>query len=96
MNLRVAGIGEGRAALVGAPGGGDVAALGVGGKIKNVAVAAGGQHHGVGRRWLTISPVTRSRATMPSGVAVDDHQIEHFACAETSSTLPAPICRHSA
>ena len=49
VNLRVAGIGEERAALVGAPDGGDVAALGVGGEIEDVAVAAGGQHDGVGR-----------------------------------------------
>ena len=48
MNLRVAGIGEKGAALVGAIGGRDVAIEGVGGQIEDRAVAAGGQHHGVG------------------------------------------------
>ena len=44
MNLRVTRIGEERALLVGAPGGGDVAAFGVGREEENIAVTAGGQH----------------------------------------------------
>ena len=48
MDLREAGIGKERALLVGAIGGGDVAAAGIGREIEDVAVAAGGQDHRIG------------------------------------------------
>ena len=81
VNLRVAGIGEERALLVGAPGGGDVAALGVGGEEEDVAVAAGGQHHRVAgvRGDLAGDQVAHDDAL---GVAVDDHQVEHLRARE--------------
>ena len=65
MDLREAGIGEERAAFVCAPDGGGVGALGVGGKIKDVAVAAGAEHDGIGQMRIRSSPVTRLRVTMP-------------------------------
>ena len=48
MDLGEAGVGEERAALVRTPDGGGVAALGVGGEIVDVAVAAGGEDDRVG------------------------------------------------
>ncbi len=65
MNLREAGIGEQRAALVRAPDGGGVGTFGVGRKIVDVAVAAGCQNHRVGDMQTRICPVTRLRVTMP-------------------------------
>ena len=47
VDLGKAGIGEQRAALVGAPDGGGIAAFGVGGEEEDVAVAAGAEHHRV-------------------------------------------------
>ena len=49
VDLRVAGVGERRALLVGPPGRGHVAGLGVGRQEVDVAVPAGAQQHGVGR-----------------------------------------------
>ena len=77
MNLRVTRIGEGRALLVGPPGGGDVAALGVGGKIKNIAVAAGGQNHRVGRVGGN-GPRDQVARDDAFGMAVDHDQVQHF------------------
>ena len=77
VNLRVAGVGEEGALLVGAPGGGDVAALGVGGKKKHVAVAAGGQHHRVARVGRDLAGDQVADDDAP-GLAVDDHQVEHL------------------
>ena len=48
VDLREAGVGEGRPLLVGAPDGGAVAALGVGGQVEDIAVAAGGQADRIG------------------------------------------------
>ena len=77
VNLRVAGIGEERALLVGAIGGGDVAAAGVGREIKNVAVAAGGEDDGIGRVPADFAgdQIADDDAL---GVAVDDDEIEHL------------------
>ena len=49
VNLRVARVGEKRAAAIGPPDGGTVRRLGVGGEVEDVAVAAGGQHDRVAR-----------------------------------------------
>ena len=63
--------------LVRAPDGGGVAALGVGGKIVDVAVAAGAQHHRIGdvRFDFAGDQVARDDA---AGVAVDHHQVQHL------------------
>ena len=67
---------------------GDVAALGVGGEVEDVAVAAGGQHHRVGRRGTRSCPVTRSRDDDAAGLAVDHDQVQHLGARVTSSTVP--------
>ena len=81
VDLREAGIGEERAALVRAPDGGGVAALGVGREIEDVAVAAGAEHHGVGdvRFDLAGDQVARDDAAR---LAVDDDQVEHLGARE--------------
>ena len=72
-----------------------VGALGVGGEIVDVAVAAGGQDHGVGhvRFDLAGDQVARDDAAR---VAVDHDQVEHLVCAGYMLTWPAPIWRSSA
>ena len=94
MNLRVAGIGEERALLVGAPGGGDVAALGVGREEKHVAVTAGRQHDRIAgvRGDFAGDQVAHDDAF---GVAVDHDQVEHLG-ARNICTVPRPIWRQSA
>ena len=77
MDLGEAGVAEGGALLVRAPDGGGVAALGVGGQVEDVAVAAGGQHHRVRRPGLDgarhhVAGDDAARA------AVDDHHLEHL------------------
>ena len=82
MDLREAGIGEQRAALVRAPDGGDVGALGVGGEIVDVAVAAGGEDDRVGDVTLDLAgdQVARDDA---AGRAVDHDQVEHLGARDT-------------
>ena len=95
MDLREAGIGEQRAALVGAPDGRGVAAIGVGGEVEDVAVAAGGQAPPRRPAWDSILPVTRSRVTMPR--AAPSITIRSSISVRGSiSTWPAPIWRSSA
>ncbi len=77
MNLRVAGIGEERAPLVGAPGGGDVAAFRVGREVEDIAVAAGGKDHAI-RRVRGDRAGDHVAHDDAFGVAVHDHEIEHF------------------
>ncbi len=81
VDLRVAGIREERPALVGTEGAGDVAALGVRGKIENVAVAAGAEEHRIGRVAADFAGdhVADDDAL---GVAVHQHQIEHLGARE--------------
>ncbi len=101
VDLREAGIGEQRAALVRAPDGGGVAALGVGGKVEDVAVAAGGQHHRVGqvRFDLAGDQVARDDAAR---LAVDHDQVQHLGAREhlhrarRRSAAPAPGRRPAA
>ena len=77
MNLHEAGVGEQGASLVGAPGGGDVAHLGVGGQVVEVAVAAGGQYHRVGG--VRVQPPGHQVAGHDAARdAVDHHQLQHF------------------
>ena len=77
MNLRVAGVAEERAALVRAIRGGDIAPLGVRREIENVAVASRAEQDRVSgvAADLTGHHVPDHDAL---GVAVDQHQIEHF------------------
>lgn len=77
MDLGEAGVGEVRALAVRPPGGGDVAALGVGGEVEDVAVAAGGEHHRVGElgRDLTGDQVADHDA---AGPPVDDDELQHL------------------
>src|SRR5208337_1243863 len=71
-----AGVGKEGAALVGAPDGGGVAALGVGGKVEDVGVAAGGKHDGVGHVDCNLA-VVQIAGDDAAGLAVDDDQVQH-------------------
>ena len=77
VDLGVARVGEKRAFLVGAIGGGDVAAAGVGREIENVAVTAGREDHRIGRMPDDFAgdEVARDDAL---GVAVDHDEVEHL------------------
>ena len=77
MDLREAGVGEGGALLVGAPDRGGVAALGVGGEVEDVAVAAGGEDDGVGRVRLDLA---RDHVADDDAAraAVDHDQLQHL------------------
>ena len=77
MDLGVARVGEERAFLVGAIGGGHVAAAGVGREEKNIAVAAGREDDGIGRvpDDFAGDEVAGDDAL---GVPVDEDEIEHF------------------
>ncbi len=76
MDLGEAGIGEKSAALVGAPDGGGVAALGVGGKIEDVAVAAGGEDDGVGHVDFDFAVVERA-GDDAAGLAIHNDEVQH-------------------
>ena len=77
VNLGEAGVGKVGAMFVRSPDGRGVAALGIGGEIEDVAVAAGGQHHRVGSVALDLAGdhVADDDA---AGPAIDHHQIEHL------------------
>jgi hypothetical protein len=77
MNLRVTRVGEVRPALVAPPGGGHVAALGIGGQVIDVPVPAGAQHNGVADVAFQL-PGHQIAGDDAAGLAVDDHQVEHF------------------
>ena len=90
VNLRETGVGEIRAAAMGAPDGGRIAGFRVGGEVKNVAVAAGREHHRVARvRADRAGPqVARHDA---AGLAVDHHKVEHLGVRDAWSRVPAAI-----
>jgi len=77
VDLRVAGIGETGPAAVRAEGRRDVAALGVGGEVEDVAVAARADHDDVGGPGFdgARDEVARDDAL---GLAVDDDEVEHL------------------
>ena len=77
MNLRVAGIGEVRAAAIRAPDGGGVRGFGVRREIEDVRVAAGGEDDGVGgvRGDRAGDEIAGDDAF---GLAVDEHDVEHL------------------
>ena len=81
VDLREAGIGEGRALLVGAPDRRPVAALGVGREIKDVAVPARRQAHGVREVRLDLARdhVPHDDAASP---AVHDDELLHLVARE--------------
>lgn len=62
---------------MGPPGRGDVAALGVGGQVEHVAVAAGGEHHRVGELAGDLTGDQVPDHDAPS-LAVDDDQLQHL------------------
>ena len=76
VDLREARIGKEGAALVGAPDGGGVAALGVRGEIEDVAVAAGGEDNSVGHVDFDFAVVETARDDA-AGLAIDDDQVQH-------------------
>ena len=77
MNLRVAGVRHEGSAFVGAEGGHDIAAHGIGREIENVSVSAGGEDDGVGGVGtdFTGDEVADDDAF---GLAVDDDEVEHL------------------
>src|SRR5271166_2294160 len=77
VNLRVTGIGQGGAFFVGAPNRGGVATLGVGRKIKNVTVTAGGEHNRVGSVGGKL-PGDQVAHNDAARMAVDGNEVEHF------------------
>jgi hypothetical protein len=78
VDLRVAGIREAGAALVGAPDGGGVGAPGVGREIEDVAVAAGGKDDGVGGRVTGDFAGDEIAGDDALGLAVDQDEVEHL------------------
>ena len=77
VDLGVAGVGEQRAPPVRPPRRGDVAALGVGRQVEHVAVAARGEHDGVGEVAAGL-PGDQVAGDDAAGPAVDDDQLEHL------------------
>ena len=84
VDLRVAGVGEGGALLVGPPRRGDVAVLGVGRQVEGVAVPAGAEQDGVARPALDLAG-ERSRVTMPTATPslVTTSSISVWVCSST-------------
>ena len=77
MKLREAGVGKPGAALVRPPHGGDVAAHGVGRQEVHVGVAAGGEHHRVGRERLRLAR-DEVAGDDPPGPPVADDDVQHL------------------
>ncbi len=77
VDLGEAGVGEVRAAPVGAPDRRRVGVLRVGGQVEDVAVAAGGQHHRV-REVAGDLAGDQVAGDDAAGAAVDHDQVEHL------------------
>src|ERR1700730_2574568 len=78
MNLREARIAKERAATVGTPDRSGIGALGIGRKIKDVAVTTGRQHHDI--RGIGIDSASYQVASNNSArFAIDQNKVEHFA-----------------
>jgi hypothetical protein len=77
VDLGVAGIAEVGAAPVGAPDRAGVGVLRVGGQVEDVAVAAGGQHHGVRETGGEFAG-DEVAGDDPAGPSVDDDEVEHL------------------
>ena len=93
MDLREAGVGEAGAALVGRPGGGDIAGGGVGGKIKNIGVAAGAQKYGMAGVRLEF-PGQQIADGQAAGLAVLHHDIHHFAAGQHGNGAGRHLAHH--
>ena len=78
VDLHEARVGEQRAALVGAEGGGDVAGLGVGGQVIGIAIAAGGQQHRVRGVRLQAAVEQVAGDDAARGAVHEDH-VQHLA-----------------
>ncbi len=92
MDLREAGVREERAALVGAPDRGRVAARGVGRQVERVAVAAGGQNHRVRGVPADGAGDQVARDDAP-GAALVHHQVEHLGAREHLHVAEADLPR---
>ena len=77
MNLDETGIGETGAFSVGPPGGRDIGGHGIGGQVEDIAVPAGGQHHGMAGVPLQLAGDQIAADNAP-GPAVHDHQFHHL------------------
>ncbi len=77
VDLRVAGVAEVGTLAVRPPGGGHVAAHGVGGQEEDVAVAAGGEHDGVRGPGLDLA-VDHVAGHDAAGTPVDQDQLDHL------------------
>ena len=77
VDLRVAGVGKERSPLVRAPDGGHVGALGVGGEIVDVAVAARAQDDGVGKVGGDGAG-HQVAGDDAAGLAIDHDEVEHL------------------
>lgn len=77
VDLGEAGVGEVRAAPVGAPDGGGVGVHGVRRQVEDVAVAAAGQDDRVGEVGVDL-PGDEVAGDDAAGLAVDDDQVEHL------------------
>ena len=77
MNLGIARIGKPRPALVGTPGGGDVAAHGVGGKVKNIPITTRAEQNRVASMGADLAS-----DHIPDhdafGMSVHDYQVQHL------------------
>ena len=77
MNLGVTGVGHVGSAFVGAEGGHDITAHGVGGEVENVAITSGGEDdciRGV-RGDLARYQITNDDAL---GLTINEHNVHHF------------------
>ncbi len=81
VNLGEARVSEQRAAFVRAPDGRGVAALGIGGEVIYVAVAAGAQHHGIGQVRFDLAG-DQIAGDNAAGAPVDHDQVEHLGARE--------------
>src|SRR6266446_8667818 len=78
MDLCEARVAEQRAPAMGAPDGGAIGGLRIGGEVEHVAVATGGQHHDVTHMRLDGAGLEVARDDA-ARLAVDDDQVEHLA-----------------
>ena len=95
MNLGVARVGKPRALLISPVGRGDVAAHAVGGEIKDIGVAAGGQDHGVGRVPFDLPGDQVAHHDAP-GLAVHQHQVQHLPAGEHRHLAPGHLAHQGA
>ena len=81
MDLGKTGIGKQCAFLIGPVAGGDIAGHGIGGKEKDIAVAAGAKDNGIGAMALDFSGNQIPDHDAP-GLSVHQNQIQHFPAGE--------------